>query len=93
MVGVVVVNELRDHSEPCKHKLDSGWDTAYQTNSVWRCTSCPGGRVVTIDWEAAEDAIPDWIVQNAAMESLIGDALVRLIVEAAIGDTDKGVVS
>ncbi len=41
---------LRDHSQPCKHKLDSGWDQAYQSDGVWECraAACPGGREVTM---------------------------------------------
>ena len=38
---------LRDHSQPCEHKLDSGWDAAYQSDGVWLCRTdgtngCPG---------------------------------------------------
>jgi len=48
--------------------------------------SCPGGRQVTIDYEAAEQALRAWMKDKASTDYKRQDAA-RLIVAAAIGDT------
>ena len=92
---------LRDHSEPCEHAPDDN-DTDedqrhyryltghHRANGEW----CPGGREVTIDYEAAAeylskliDASPDetWpgeFLPYAKVES-------RKILDAALGEAHR----
>ena len=52
-----MTDRIRDHSEPCKHKLESDWDAAFLRNGYWLCRICPGGRDITIDYEAARKVL------------------------------------
>ena len=76
------MSDLRDHGQPCKHKLDSGWDAAYQSDGVWLCRACPGGRQVTIDHEAGIEAW--WQAFRTAGQY---NPATRAAMNAAIGDT------
>ena len=56
-----MTDRIRDHSEPCKHKLESDWDAAFLRNGYWLCRICPGGREVTIDkvWVTSSGQTPN----------------------------------
>ena len=49
------MSNLRDHSQPCGHDKTDRNEGAYEWAGTWRCAepSCPGGRTVTINYEAA----------------------------------------
>lgn len=85
------MSDLRDHSQPCEHDkaflaLNSIGGLDAQTRA-WKCKDfgCPGGRQVTIDWEAATLRAAIWL--TADLVDPVGAA--KDIVAAAIGDTDE----
>ena len=72
---------LRDHDYECSHgtkvsHLLTGTHGYEESDGVW----CPGGRDITIDWEAAKKAAEGY---ELPMSALAG------IVVAAIGDGDE----
>ena len=91
------MDELRDHSQPCEH----GHELAHnQITSGMPDTgeSCPGGRVVTIDYEAHERMVQRFIGylnQGGTAGTSIDEigVLSREMVDAAIGDTAKGLLA
>ena len=56
---------LRDHSQPCGDPLDEGGRYQY-TDGTWGCDAmgCPGGREVTIDYEAAIERAVRVVIQD-----------------------------
>ena len=56
----VTVTDLRDHGQPCEHEVPElgGLSAVEAWPGTWMCnvSRCPGGRVVTIDYEAARRA-------------------------------------
>ena len=75
---------LRDHSKPCGHDMGAWreWDEQGE-GFVWQCTtiSCPGGREVTIDYEAAR-----MVLQPAdEADRPYFAARAKAIVDAALG--------
>ena len=82
---------LRDHSQSCEHengnKLGHYIDgQRHATITGLQSSWCPGGREVTIDYEAAVDAL-DTNTDHAGpptWEDMV--AAVRVIVDAALGE-------
>ena len=80
------MSDLRDHSQPCEHgSIHPHWFDDGPMAEDER--SCPGGREVTIDYEAAE-AFLVRLYPNMADPTLMAE-VVYPIVAAAIGDTDE----
>ena len=83
--------KLRDHTQPCEHDSPD----SYEWRGIWFCTwqegdegSCPGGRAIEVDYEAAtEKAITQepWAVGS----SLGMDSYAKNIVDAALGIGDN----
>ena len=76
---------LRDHSEPCEHKTD--YPDGFTSMVPYYCGHwikgegewCPGGRAVTIDYEAAAATLalsshlhPPWDYIVAAVDAALG---------------------
>ena len=78
---------LRDHSKACNHSEFYRFKVGYPELWCCRTADCPGGREVTIDYEAATAAIPDWILDELG-GSFVPDAMTRLIVDAALPDLE-----
>ena len=84
--------DLRDHSEPCDHAPDGykkvwgdGFHIGHEyqwapAHSAW----CPGGRKVTIDYEAATLRAAVWVAQVGSAHLPVG--AVSDIVDAALPD-------
>ena len=72
------MSDLRDHSQPCQHDTDWYWEGQQDAKS-YRCArpDCPGGQVVTINYEAAEE-------MNARSSRMTWGAAAHLIVDAAL---------
>ena len=85
---------LRDHSEPCEHKTD--YPDGFTTMVPYYCGHwikgegewCPGGREVTIDYEAAgrqlAEALQRWGTRLSD-ETFHIDEWADEIVEVALG--------
>ncbi len=84
------MSDLRAHSQPCDHSELVRFVTGYP--QVWQCRAadCPGGRKVTIDYDAAGGEIEWWIsqfVQDGDNKAAAYSAGVDAIA-AATGDID-----
>ena len=88
------MSDLRDHTQPCKHGNKSHCNGSAVTSDVGPdnefLVACPGGRDITIDYEAAIELARtfrnlEW--NHRAVRSVVKAALP---VDAVIGDTDDG---
>lgn len=86
------MSDLRDHSQPCEHATDPtpvrlpDEPGPVGTDPVWKCSEygCPGGREITIDYEAAITTV------NLSSHGFVGDKYIIAAVAAAIGDVATG---
>ena len=79
---------LRDHSKPCEHGRETSHDVPMPVvghPEKVQLVPCPGGREVTIDYEAAQRML-DIIDQLVPPLRTADDA--RPIVDAALPDRD-----
>ena len=73
---------LRDHSQPCEHGFD-------QYHWLLDGNLCPGGRIVTIDYEAAETELLATVFMLDKGDSRANPVdAARAIIAAALGDTE-----
>ncbi len=73
--------KLRDHDQPCEH-VDTYAHHIEQ--KYWWCEECPGGRLIEIDYEAAEMTLRRWF--GASGGTKVGQRpIAHRIVDAALG--------
>ena len=83
---------LRDHTQPCGDPLDEGGRYQY-TDETWGCDAmgCPGGREVTIDYEAAGSMLAE--LRRVHVVMVDADHSARRIIGAALGEDDPSSVA
>ena len=77
------MSELRDHSKPCEHGHKLMHNAEFVGNTIAIVPPCPGGRVVTIDFEAGADYAQEYGVNPRDPEQLVG------LFDAALGIDDE----
>ncbi len=81
---------LRDHSQPCEHSEFYRFKIGYPELWCCRVADCPGGREVTIDYEAVVDHLlagaPDGILDEMSREEWLKYA--KPLVDAALPDLE-----
>ena len=83
---------LRDHSEPCDHDADWYWEGTTERR-IYLCnvSVCPGGREVTIDYEAAGSMLAE--LRRVHVVMVDADHSARRIIGAALGEDDPSSVA
>lgn len=82
---------LRDHSQPCVHDDDAyEWTGPAIRHSYWDCRQggCPGGRVITIDYEAMGSVLDEEWHYSGWYGSQSGEQVAQKAFAAAIGDVE-----
>jgi hypothetical protein len=82
--------QLRDHDQPCEHDRTVPHHTKRDSWGYGIGPWCPGGREVTIDYEAAKREAETWEIHARGIPEI--DLLMfRKMVDAAlgIGETDE----
>ncbi len=90
---------LRDHSQSCKHAPDGYkkvWGDGFHIGHEYQWAPahhawCPGGREVTIDYEAAGSMLAE--LRRVHVVMVDADHSARRIIGAALGEDDPSSVA